>query len=175
MLYIGQNVIKMETSISRLVLSNKNKAESLSGIVEIDETLFRYSEKGSHHLTHFPHKRGGDQAGRGRAKGDLVTTACFDECLESADTGTLLGLLKNKIVPDSVLCSDGFLSYMKMTKIMCVEHNILNFSKKERVKDGVFHIQNVNTYHRRLHCWMHRFHGVATKYLANYLDWFRFF
>jgi transposase-like protein len=145
--------------------------------------LFRYSEKGSHHLTRLAHKRGGDKAGRGRAKGDWVPVLIardrqrhvFDECLESADTDTLLELLKNKIAPDSVVCSDGFLSYIKMTRIMRVEHKILNFSKKERVKEGVFHIQNVNAYHKRLHCWMHRFHGVATKYLANYLGWFRFF
>lgn len=39
----------------------------LSGIVEMDETLFRYSEKGSRKLSHTKHKRGGDLA-----KGDWV-------------------------------------------------------------------------------------------------------
>ena len=31
--------------------------------------------------------------------------------------------------------------------------------------------QNVNAYHSRLNIWMVRFHGVATKYLVNYLGW----
>ncbi|MFT5653247.1 MAG: hypothetical protein ACI8W9_001188 [Psychromonas sp.] len=40
-----------------------------SGIVERDETLFRYSEKGSRKLSHTKHHRGGDKAGRGAATG----------------------------------------------------------------------------------------------------------
>ena len=39
--------------------------------------------------------------------------------------------------------------------------------------DGVFHIQNVNAYDSRLKNWIRRFHGVATKYLDNYLGWRR--
>ena len=34
---------------------------------------------------------------------------------------------------------------------------------------GVYHLQNVNAYDSRLKNWMGRFHGVATKYLENYL------
>ena len=42
-----------------------------------------------------------------------------------------------------------------------------------RRRGGAFHIQNVNAYHSRLKNWMARFHGVATKYLVNYLGWRR--
>lgn len=38
---------------------------------------------------------------------------------------------------------------------------------------GLYHIQNVNNYHRRLKGWIQRFNGVATKYLNNYLAWFQ--
>jgi hypothetical protein len=38
---------------------------------------------------------------------------------------------------------------------------------------GVYHIQNVNVCDSRLKQWMGRFHGVATKYLENYLGWRR--
>lgn len=37
--------------------------------------------------------------------------------------------------------------------------------------DSVWHVQDVNTYHRRLKAWMARFHGMATKYLPHYLGW----
>ena len=36
-----------------------------------------------------------------------------------------------------------------------------------------FHIQNVNAYDSRLKNWMIHFHGVAIKYLTNYLGWRR--
>ena len=50
----------------------------------------------------------------------------------------------------------------------------LNLSKGIRVIKGIYHIQNVNSYHGRLKIWMNRFKGVATKYLSNYLHWFEF-
>lgn len=37
----------------------------------------------------------------------------------------------------------------------------------------MYHIQNVNAYDSRLKQWMQRFHGVATRYLENYLGWRR--
>ncbi|GFZ33247.1 hypothetical protein CSC2_37730 [Clostridium zeae] len=36
-------------------------------------------------------------------------------------------------------------------------------------KEGIYHIQHINTFHRKLKKWMNRFNGVATKYLDNYL------
>lgn len=38
---------------------------------------------------------------------------------------------------------------------------------------GLYYIQNVDNYHRRLKGWMQRFNSVATKYLNNYLTWFQ--
>ncbi len=52
-------------------------------------------------------------------------------------------------------------------------HTPVNLSAGIRVIDHAFHIQNVNAYHGRLKGWMSRFHGVATKYLPNYLGWRR--
>jgi len=34
-------------------------------------------------------------------------------------------------------------------------------------------VQNVNAYHRRLREWLAPFHGVASRYLPNYLGWRR--
>jgi hypothetical protein len=34
-------------------------------------------------------------------------------------------------------------------------------------------VQNVNAFDTRLKGWMRRFNGVATRYLSNYLGWFR--
>jgi len=48
-------------------------------------------------------------------------------------------------------------------------------TKKAPVRERIYHIQNVNAYHRRLKSFMAPFNGVATKYLDNYLAWFRFY
>ena len=39
---------------------------------------------------------------------------------------------------------------------------------------GIYHIQHINSYHSILKNWIRRFHGVATKYLNNYLIWHNF-
>ena len=38
---------------------------------------------------------------------------------------------------------------------------------------GAIHVQNVHAYHRRLRDWLAPFHGVASRYLPNYLGWRR--
>lgn len=166
-----------------LSLLNIQDKTHLSGIVEMDETLFRYSEKGSRNLSHMRHNRGGDQAGRGRAKGDWVAVLVardrqentFDKRLESSTGASLYHLLNSHIDKDSVICSDGFRAYNVLTNKLGMAHKAINLTKGIRVIEKVFHIQNVNSYHGRLHGWMYRFNGVATKYLDNYLSWFRFF
>jgi hypothetical protein len=63
-------ITKNTTFLWRLNLLNTQDNTHLSGIVEMDETLFRHSEKGSRCLSHTRHKRDRDQAGIERAKGD---------------------------------------------------------------------------------------------------------
>jgi IS1 family transposase len=80
--------------------------------------------------------------------------------------------LQGKILKGSVLCTDGFRSYIKFAQGNDLIHKRLDVAVK--VIEKVFHIQNVNAYQSRLKAWMDRFHGVATKYLENYLVFFRF-
>src|SRR6201995_5806226 len=54
-----------------------------------------------------------------------------------------------------------------------LHHEPVNLAAGIRVRDGAFHVQNVNAYHGRLKGWMARFKGVATCYLSNYLGWRR--
>lgn len=166
-----------------LKLLNIQSDTHLSGIIEMDETMFRYSEKGCNKMSRPSHKRGGDKAGRGRAKGDWVQVLVardrqqqtFDKKLESATGEALYQILKEHVDKDSVICSDGFRAYGVLARKLEMVHKPINLTKGIRVREKAFHIQNVNSYHSRLHNWMRRFHGVATKYLDNYLSWYRFF
>lgn len=48
-------------------------------------------------------------------------------------------------------------------------HRPVNLAQGVRVVAGVYPVQNVNAFDRRLKEWMRRFHGVATRHLPNYL------
>lgn len=46
--------------------------------------------------------------------------------------------------------------------------------KRGKHKEGLYHIQHINGLHSNLKKWMNRFNGVATKYLNNYIKWFKY-
>lgn len=164
-----------------LQLPAEMKAKWLEGIVEADETFFAYSEKGSKHLIRKPHKRGKHMGKQGRSKEDWIPVLTvrdrgkhtFDSILDSTSIKGINEQITGKIEKDSVLCSDGYKSYIQVAQENDLIHKRLNLSAGIRVIDKVFHIQNVNAYHSRLKNWINTFHGVATKYLDHYLGWFR--
>ncbi len=45
--------------------------------------------------------------------------------------------------------------------------------KRGKHKEGIYHIQHINAVHSKLKKWMNKFNGVATKYISNYLYWFK--
>lgn len=157
------------------------KATSLEGIVEIDETFFAYSEKGNKHLDRAPKQRGTKAKKRGRSREDWVPVLTvrdrgkhtYEAILPSCTSEQISHELNDKIETDSVLCSDGFKSYIKFARDNNLIHKRLNVAAGVRVLDKVFHIQNVNAYHSRMKAWFNRFNGIATKYLDHYLGWFR--
>jgi len=77
------------------------------------------------------------------------------------------------INPSALLCTDTATNYKKFAKLKGLLHETVNERQKQRVKKGIYHIQHLNNSHNRLKGWMDRFQGVATKYLDNYLYWFR--
>ena len=59
--------------------------------------------------------------------------------------------------------------YETVAKALDVTLQAVNLAGGIRVRDKVFHVQNVNAYDSRLKAWMDRFQGVATCHLASYL------
>lgn len=146
------------------------------GIVEADETFFLESYKGQRKLHRPARKRGGvgphwehiavlvvrDRSGQ---------TADFR--LEGIDAPHITAVLRPLVDKDAILCTDGARVYQTVARTLGLTHKAINVQQGIRVIDGAFHIQNVNAYDSRLKQWMGRFHGVATKYLENYLGWRR--
>jgi hypothetical protein len=92
--------------------------------------------------------------------------------LEKLDAQHIGERLRPLIDADAILCTDSASVYAHFAKVEGITHRPINPSQNRRV-DGAFHIQNVNAYDSRLKSWMIPFHGVATKYLTNYLGWRR--
>ncbi len=156
-----------------------HQAQHASGIVEADETFFLESFKGQRDLPRPPRKRGGSAKRRGVSAEQIPVLVVRDRSgqqadfkLEKLDALHVGERLRPLIDADAILCTDSAGVYVHFAKAEGITHRPVNPSQKRRV-DGAFHIQNVNAYDSRLKSWMTPFHGVATKYLTNYLGWRR--
>lgn len=158
--------------------------QTLKGIVESDETFFLESDKGKKSITHRKaRKRGGVATKRGISKeqicvlvaqdrnGQVISQMAGKGRIKSTDIDKVLGSF---IDTSALLCSDTATNYKKFAKDKGLQHEMVNMRKGIYVKKSIFHIQHVNAYHKRLKQFMERFQGVATKYLDNYLYWFRY-
>lgn len=157
--------------------------EQFSGIVEMDETYFLYSEKGKRKIEgRKSRKNGGKSKYRGISKEQVCVLVARDR--QKATYSKIVGqgrivksrldkAIGSKLVSSNVLCTDAWRAFKTYANEKGLEHYRFKSDGKERVK-GVYHIQNVNNYHSRLKGWIDRFNGVATKYLDHYLSWFQF-
>lgn len=169
------------------------KDSNFTGIVEADETFFLESQKGSrqwvrgsgehqgkHQPDRPPRRRGGAATKRGLSGEQIPVLvvrdrhgATTDEILPKVTQEAVTAVLKPLLSADTILCTDGHGAYKKIAKTEGIAHQAVNAKAGTRVKQRVFHIQNVNAYHSRLKGWMLRFRGVSTRHLANYLGWRR--
>lgn len=161
--------------------------EALGGVVEADETFFRRSHKGSRRwrraegpLERRPRRRG-ERAGKPGLSAEQVPALIardraghtIDAVLPDLGAEAIAAALGPVVAGDAVLCSDGAKAYAAFATGHGLHHEPVNLAAGIRVRDGAFHIQNVNAYHGRLKGWMGRFNGVATRYLPHYLGWRR--
>jgi transposase-like protein len=160
------------------------KKDKFNGIVESDETFFLQSDKGRKQQERNGRKRGGSSSKRGVSNDQVAVIVTSDRKgtidmkvatlgrISKADIENAIG--GNRIEKDSILCTDGHVSYKGFAKDNQISLVVLNASLKQHVKSGVYHIQNVNSLHNRLKKWIDStFWGVSTKYLQNYLNWYR--
>lgn len=169
---------KLLTALKRMEL------DDFEGLLEVDETYFLYSEKGNKHIVgRDPRKRGGTAKKRGISKEQVCVVVARDRtkqtharvaCLGPVNKVKAKALLSPYTGSVSTVCSDANGTWRIVSGEIGVGHMELNMKRNRRVIKGIYHIQNANAFHSRLKDWMDRFKGVATKYLDNYLTWFRF-
>ncbi len=151
------------------------------GIVEMDETFFLHSEKGNKHIKdRKPRKRGGSAKQRGTNSQHVCVLVARDRNKNTynriANMGRLNMTRLNEMVGSqfnnmNILCTDGLKGYTTFADSKDMDHYEII---EHHTYKGIFHIQNVNSYHSRLKRWIANFNGVSSKYLNNYLAWFKF-
>lgn len=155
----------------------------LDGIVEGDEAYFSISYKGNHSMSkrfvmpREPHMRGEPASKRGLSKEKICVPCAVNRdgkavsrisCLGKPSIASIENVLGGHIEAGSVFCTDRLNSYVGFAERN--EINLLQIKSKHRMH-GALGIQRINGYHGQLKDFMVRFHGVATKYLNNYLVW----
>ena len=150
----------------------------LTGIVEVDETYVLKSRKGERNLDRKARKRGGKASKPGLSDEQVPIIFAVDRSgtatcsvLSSATGDNVQVFLEPKIDNDIILVTDGNNIYPRCAKSLGIRHEALNISAGER-KRGVFNIAKVNNRHSLFKDFLHRFRGVSTRYLGNYLRWF---
>lgn len=145
-------------------------------IDEIQEQ--KNSEKGRRKITERkPRKRGGKAKHRGISNDQVCVMVARDR--QKMTFSGVLGrgrirttkldeAIGSHLSNSNVLCTDSWRAFSSYANQKGLAHYRFKSDGKQRVK-GVYHIQNVNSYHSRLKKWRDRFNGVATKYLEHYL------
>ena len=166
----------------------QDQGNDMSGIVESDETFFEESEKGNRNLSREGRKRGASTSHSGEGKRGISDNKVAVIATTDRQSGMNLCVagmgrickediarsIGQPLPSDTVLCTDGHVSYKGFARDNRLNHITLRSDLKQHVKHGVYQIQNVNSIHHRLKKWIENsFCGVSTKYMQNYLGWFR--
>ena len=128
----------------------------VDGVVEADEVFFAESFKGTKpsNMPRHSRKRGKQVKKRGISKEQVCITTAIDRqgnlimelaCKGRITSNELETLYDGHMANGSILCTDSHKSY----------------------------IQHINALHSNLKKWINRFNGVATKYISNYIKWFK--
>lgn len=171
----------------RFLRAARSDQARLGGIVEADQAYVLESRKGSRLWSkpageatadRKPRKRGGKATKRGLSDEQVPVLIAADRSgatltavLEADNAKTLARVLGPAVAPDAMLVTDADRSLGACARLLGLSHQPINHSQGERVR-GELHIQTVNSRAERLKDMLRHHRGVATRYLANYLNWF---
>ena len=162
----------------------------VEGIVEVDEVFIRHSYKGNHSksttfkMPREPRKRGKGKKDKKKGgisndqicietgvdrKGNIVMGAV---CNGRITTNDIIRFFDGKIGEDVTFVIDSHKSYLSINKDLNVE--LKRVPRGKSMIDSVYHLQHVNSLHSGFKRWLMHFNGVSTKYISNYLAWFKF-
>lgn len=156
------------------------KPKEMKGIIELDDIYLNYSQKGQkksfsvrdifekdprvHRRSDNPYNFQGDKvcviAAADRFSNVFSTAACIGHP-RGEDVEKAVGML---ISDKSTICFNHKAAYT----------TFLNKRHLKRCRASLYGIKFAKLYIRKCMKWIHRFMGVATSYLNNYLGWYKF-
>ena len=162
----------------------------LKKLIQADETSILESCKGNPKqvakMQRTPRKRGGKSKNGGYSNDQMCILAACDEdkntVLRYVGNGgitkasiyqTLGNLIRKQRKNQAIFVTDGNNSFLQFTRDKRLIHQKVVSNSKKFVNAQGFHLQAVNAIHHRLKRWLSKFNGVATKYIQNYLNFFR--
>ena len=158
-----------------------DKPQTLTGLVEADETFILESFKGRRSRLPRPARMRG---GKAKHPGGFFENipilvardrhgATIDAVLPNDDRASITAALDGVVTPANRLICDGGKAIVAFAKRAKIRVHVVPAPGSPGPGAPNIHINNVNAYHGRFKEWMRRFHGVATANLANYLGWRR--
>ena len=153
-----------------LIGTNNLMLDKIKGIIEIDDLKKNKSYKGSRNIP-INSQMSREEIFLLFVRDRYGNTLNF--IVDKITKESLAKKLNARFEKDNLLCTLNKDIYFEYTKDSNIRHGYINHQKGEKVKKDIVHINNVVNYHEKLFKWMKRFRGVATKYLENYLSWYR--
>lgn len=153
---------------------NELYTKQFKGVVETDDTYFRFNEKGKRGVVKYDRKLRGIS---NQQVSVMVTADRYKSIdlkvvkLGRITTETLERKLNlDRFNKSNIIYSDNSRIIKNLFRNLDIQHE--TFVAKEKY-NGIVHVQNVNNLTRRLKDWIKfNFNNVSTKYLHNYLNWF---
>ena len=150
--------------------SNNIMINKLKGIIELDELIQNKSYKGAKNISsEILNKKEKIFIVFARDRYGNTINSIFEK-LTPLNLAKIIG---NKFEKDNLICTKQHELYFKFTNLENLRHGYIDIENGETVKKDIVHIKNVVNFYEELLNWMKRFRGVATKYLENYLSWYR--
>lgn len=162
-------------------LRDTDEKKTFVGIVEADETYLPLSFKGNRSKSSIPmprkaRRRGSPAGKRGLSKEKVCIPCVVDRHRHAYGVISNLGkvggkplhaALSRKIANARFLCTDGCTAYEQTAG----EDSRVVKIVRGGVKQDLYHIQDVNSFHSFFKRFLRPFNGVSTKYTNNYISW----
>ena len=155
--------------------------DGFRGIVEMNDVFFAYSEKGKRRAEKSEKVQMESKIEAQNNQKNIVVIAACDrsgtEDLRVITRGNIakediINTLKGRILKAEVLVINDRQNHIPtIDKIKLDLKNPVTNNRRKKA-EAIYHIRNVDNMFNRLIRFMSPFHGVATKYLQNYMNWF---
>ena len=142
------------------------KAKKLGGIIEVGELTLKESFKGSKNIDFIPYAKRNDihviyALDRTNNVFDITNKGLNEKILENE--------IKERLIQKTLLVSEDKRLYKEFAKLNKLKHIAVVKNKHD-----LSNTENLDFYKDLFKNWIYKhFRGVATKYLENYVSWFR--